>query len=121
MKKLFLALCAVMCLSFNTTKTGFVDIITDPTIVATATIGVVANSLPDNIASNDSGLIFALCVNYLMIEDKGSSLDRIAKFAASYIAGAVSGRMIKAGMKANHVYNQASPKIVNDADVWAAK
>lgn len=75
------------------------DLIVDPTVVTTVAIGFGANVVPETIATNDSGLIFALCINYLMIEDRGSSFDRAAKFAASYIAGAVVGRVTKACMK----------------------
>lgn len=120
MKKIILL---VLVTSFSShvyaSRESAFEFITDPTVMTTAAIGFTANALPHHIVTNESGLIFALCVNYLMAE--GFSFDRAAKFAASYIAGAVIGRIVKTSTKSGDRKSHASPKISADADAWAAQ
>ena len=118
MKKILLAVCVMSFSAIHASRASTFELITDPTVVTTATIGFAANTLSSDIVTNESGLVFALCVNYLMIE--GFSFDRAAKFAASYIAGAVVGRIVKACTKTRSK-QPASPKISAEADAWAAQ
>ena len=119
MKKVVFA-AATACCILNTCVAN-VGLITDPSSVTTASIGFVANAVPEHIMTNDGGLVFALCVNYLMVEDRGPVMERFAKFAAAYIAGAVLGRVCKEAHKTQGKTQAGSPKVSAEADAWAAQ
>lgn len=123
MKRIVLALSILGFVSCSSSKAESVwNLLTDSTVVSTASVGFLANVLPDHIATNDSGLIFALCINYLLLENKTSLFERIPKFAAAYIAGGVAGRMVKElrKLQAQQVKPAVSEKVTENADSWAS-